>query len=79
VSLKPISQLNQRPRLPAVVREAGAFEFYVEGRMVYDFEALAPGDALRWIEHLAGKPWVTTQHLREFARLAAEHFGQGHR
>lgn len=32
------------------------------------------GSALRWVEHMASKSWVTKTHLEQFSRLAAEHF-----
>lgn len=46
---------------------------------IYDFQIHSPGDALRWIEHLAGKAWVTTNHLRQLAKLSADHFGARYR
>lgn len=51
------------------------FEFYVDGRMVYDFPVFEVGQSLRWIEHIASKEWVTTAHIEQFARLAAQRFG----
>lgn len=35
----------------------------------------SPSRAIGWIAHMGGKSWVTDQHLRQFAELAAEHFG----
>lgn len=45
----------------------------------YGFEVTGVGDALRWIEHIAQKSWVTPAHLQMFAALAAEHFGVRYR
>lgn len=64
---------------PVVRCADGAYEFLVEGRMIYDFTPNDPGDALRWIQHLAGKAWVTKRHLREFARLVADQHGVRYR
>jgi hypothetical protein len=64
---------------PLVTFVDGYFEFHHEGRAVYDFRVIDQGDALRWIEHVAGKTWVTKEHLEQFARLAATHFGAPYR
>lgn len=64
---------------PTVRRQGGHYEFLIEGRVVYDFTPTSPGDALRWIQHLAGKAWVTKRHLREFARLVADQHGVRYR
>lgn len=53
----------------------GYYEFYTDSRLVYDFKPATPGEALRWIEHIAGKSWVTKAHIEQFARLAANQFG----
>ena len=45
----------------------------------YGFEVTGVGDALRWIEHIAQKSWVTPTHLQMFAALVAEHFGVRYR
>lgn len=61
---------------PQVVQfKDGYYEFYLDGEMVYDFQATDPGHALRWIEHMAQKSWITKTHLEQFARLAASNFG----
>lgn len=62
---------------PEVVRVSadGYFEFIREGVAVYDLRPRDAGQALRWVEHLARKHWITTEHLCQFARLSAEHFG----
>ena len=57
----------------------GYFEFLQDGDMVYDFAASDPGEALRWVEHIAQKTWVTKKHLEQFARLAADKFGVRYR
>lgn len=69
-----VELLSSRPQL-VQIRE-GYFEFYLDGEMVYDFEVCDAGRCLRWIEHMAGKSWVTPKHLQQFARLAANHLGQ---
>lgn len=71
------AEMLVEPELVKVTRD-GLFLFYVDGGGVYQFK---PGDAayaLRWIEHVAQKGWVTKQHLEQFARLAADYFGAGH-
>jgi len=45
------------------------------GRLDYEFEVASPGDALRWIEHLAPKTWCTAEHLGRFAALVADRYG----
>jgi len=64
---------------PFVVRHGDAFEFLHEGRVVYDLTPTDAADALRQIEHLAGKSWLTREHVEQFARLTAERFGAGYR
>lgn len=49
------------------------------GQARYEFEIISPGDALRWIEHIAAKSWCTKTHLEVFASLAASHFGVRYR
>lgn len=62
--------------VPQVVQfKDGFYEFYLDGEMVYDFAATDAGHALRWVEHMAQKSWITKTHLEQFARLAAGHFG----
>lgn len=75
--MTPDSLLAKKP-LVAVAAD-GAFEFYLDGEMVYDCEPRDAGDALRWVEHMALKTWVTPKHLQQFARLAADKFGAGYR
>lgn len=62
-----------------LVKMDGGFVFLADGGAGWDYdisyEACADaGSALRWIEHMAQKNWVTVEHLEQFARLAAEHF-----
>lgn len=57
---------------------SGCFEFFLDGDMVYDIHPTSAGASLRWIEHLAEKTWITTHHLEQFARLAADSFGGRH-
>jgi hypothetical protein len=45
----------------------------------YDFDCESAGDGLRWVAHLAQKSWVTTEHLEQFASLAADLFKVRHR
>lgn len=33
-----------------------------------------PLKAVRWIRHLAGKPWATPQMIRDFIEATARHF-----
>jgi hypothetical protein len=73
-----LASLRQRRDHPAVKAVNGYFEFYVDGEMVYDFKPADAGLALRWIEHMAHKSWVTKEHLSLFAMLAAEQFGARH-
>lgn len=70
-----LTEFRRRRDFPAVKFVEGYFEFYLDGEMVYDFKPADPGAALRWIEHMAAKGWVTKEHLGLFARLAADHFG----
>jgi hypothetical protein len=61
---------------PQVVQfKDGYYEFYLGEDVVYDFQAADAGHALRWIEHMAQKSWITKTHLEQFARLAAANFG----
>lgn len=53
----------------------GYFEFLLDNENAYDFTVGDPSRALRWIEHMAQKSWVTKEHLEQFARLAADKFG----
>lgn len=41
----------------------------------YEFDCRDRGDALCWVEHLAAKTWITTEHLHQFAALVIQHFG----
>lgn len=45
----------------------------------YDFDCRDVGDALCWVEHLAAKSWITTEHLQQFAALAIAQFGVSRR
>ncbi|HXI14748.1 MAG TPA: hypothetical protein VNM48_00155 [Chloroflexota bacterium] len=71
--------LTDLQRAPLVKLAIDCFEFYDGDVMAYDLTPSSSGDALRWIEHLAQKTWVTKEHLEQFARLAASHFGAGYR
>lgn len=42
----------------------------------YDFYCSGPESALMWIAQMAGKSWITTEHLSVFAALIAEAFPQ---
>lgn len=64
---------------PLVKRSGDGYVFLAEGGAGWDYDisdaaCLDAGSALRWIEHMAPKAWVTVEHLEQFARLAAEHF-----
>lgn len=66
-------------RPPLVKRDGDGYVFLADGGPGWDYDisdaaCLDAGSALRWIEHLAPKSWVTVEHLEQFARLAAEHF-----
>lgn len=43
---------------------------------LYDFYCSGPESALMWIAQMAGKSWITTEHLSVFAGLIAEAFPQ---
>jgi len=83
--MKPVAEvmdeaLRELRAKPLVsLTEDGFFEWFMDGEMVYDFDANNPGDALRWIEHMAQKSWVTKKHIEQFSRLAAGKFGVGYR
>ena len=49
------------------------------GDEIYDFKPADHGDALRWIEHLSRKGWMTPRALGEVARLYANGCGVGYR
>lgn len=70
-----LAELRRKRDFPAVKLTEGFFEFFLDGEMVYDFKPEDTGAALRWIEHMAGKSWVTKEHLSQFSMLAANHFG----
>lgn len=72
---KYVADLRRRRDFPAVKLVDGYFEFYLDGEMVYDFKPEDAGSALRWIQHMTSKGWVTKEHLFLFAKLAADHFG----
>lgn len=65
-------------RAPLVKLVDGYFEFYLDGEMVYDFKPADAPHALRWIEHMTQKTWVTKDHVQQFAALAAGHYGAGY-
>ncbi|MGH8421824.1 MAG: hypothetical protein ACRER3_05620 [Pseudomonas fluorescens] len=44
---------------------------------MYDFYCSGPESALTWIAQMAGKSWITTEHLGAFAALIAEAFPCG--
>lgn len=71
--------LRELRAAPLVKLANDYFEFYLDGEMVYDFQATDAGHALRWAEHMAQKSWVTKQHLEQFVRLAAGKFGAEYR
>lgn len=64
---------------PLVTFDGQFFDFYEDGHSIYDFKATDLGEALRWVEHLAQKSWITKAHLEQFARLAAAHYGVPYR
>ena len=71
-----LDRLREERDYPSVVRtEDGYFEFYLDGVMVYDFKPSSPGNALRWVQHMAGKSWVTKKHIEVFCLLAADQYG----
>src|SRR5690606_297878 len=70
----PIPPARANP--PVVRTEDGYYEFYLDGMMVYDFKPSSPGNALRWIQHMAGKSWVTKRHIEWFARMVADEYGE---
>ena len=65
-----------RANPPVVRTEDGYYEFYLDGMMVYDFKPSSPGNAMRWIQHMAGKSWVTKHHIEWFARMVADEYGE---
>lgn len=70
---------NTNKRSVPVVFVDGYYEFYLDDEMVYDFQPASMGDALRWIQHLSQKSWMTCGHLGLFAQLVADQFGQEYR
>lgn len=78
MSLSEAMRAALNDSVPVVRRVFGGWDFDVgDGRWDYDIsDAMCrdEGSALRWIEHLAAKSWVTTRHLLQFASLAADHF-----
>lgn len=74
-----VAQIRARQGL-VTIAPCGYVEMLTEpGCEPYGFEVTGVGDALRWIEHIAQKSWVTPTHLQMFAALAAEHFGVRYR
>nr|RWA43549.1 hypothetical protein XfCFBP8356_11280 [Xylella fastidiosa subsp. sandyi] len=65
---------------PAVVRKVvrqlpdGFYGFVQDGNIVYEIHPADIREALRWIEHLAQKTWITKHHLEQFACIAADTF-----
>lgn len=61
----------------------GGFEWFIERadqlHVAYEHHVSDAGDALRWVEHMAAKSWVTPTHLEQFARLVADKFGVEYR
>lgn len=43
----------------------------------YEITVTSTADALRWIEHVASKTWVTKEHLELMAAHTLSHFGHG--
>lgn len=73
------SDLKPRAACVLVKRDGDAYVFMADGGPGWDYDITDaacrdPGSALRWIEHLAQKSWVTPAHLEQFARLAADQF-----
>lgn len=74
-----VAQIRARQGL-VTIAPCGYVEMLTElGCEPYGFEVTGVGDALRWIEHIAQKSWVTPTHLQMFAALVAEHFGVRYR
>ena len=74
-----VALLNEPPLV--TMDKAGVVTFTADGGAGWDYE-FSPtdaGDCLRWIEHMGQKTWVTSRHLEQFARLAADHFGARYR
>jgi hypothetical protein len=67
----------QRP--PLVWIEYGYFVFRDEDHegFRYDFRPTDALECMDWVAHMAGKSWVTTDHLEQFARLACQQFAGG--
>lgn len=65
----PVVRLKRRNRVAELIDERG---------MVYEVDLDRVPDALAllgWIEHLAGKAWVTGQHIRELIRMVENQNG----
>lgn len=69
--------MDRLQRAPLVWIEDGFFIVRDEKApgMRYDFQCKNAGEALTWVEHLAEKNWITTEHLGQFASLAIATFG----
>lgn len=67
-----IDMAMERLRHPLVWIEDGAFIVRDEKApgFRYDFTCRDLADAVCWVEHLAAKTWITTEHLQQFAALA---------
>lgn len=70
-----IAALADARRAPLVKVADGYFEFYLDGEMVYDFKPDDAAHAIRWLEHMVQKTWVTKEHVRQYATLAANLYG----
>jgi hypothetical protein len=68
-------------RAPLVWVEGGFFIFRDERLpgFRYDFDCQGPADAIRWIEHLSKKTWITKEHILQFSILVMHEFGVSRR
>lgn len=72
-----LEDLRAERETPLVKLTDGYFEFFHDGLMVYDFSPADAAHALRWLEHMARKSWVTKAHIEVYASIAATHYGAG--
>tara|TARA_R100000234_G_scaffold62535_2_gene37941 strand:- start:2319 stop:2561 length:243 start_codon:yes stop_codon:yes gene_type:complete len=63
ITAKPPAQL-WRVTDDAIITEMGGYEYIIKLRHTDTREKI-----LDWVEHLAEKTWMTTEGLKQFARL----------
>ncbi|WP_158985700.1 hypothetical protein [Lysobacter panacisoli] len=71
---RPLVRVNEEPSAVNGYAIGFVFADRVHGGFEYDFYCRSPLDALDWVRQTAGKTWVTTEHLEQFADLALSRF-----